>query len=453
MPRCGNVQGWNWPILSSIATFHRAVSLDPPANLPQIFWFDVGQYLTSSVWLSLLLRTVPGPPTDVIAVYDTNVANTVTVSWTAPVDDGGAPILQYEVTCAGAGTPSITEVFTGTTTGLHGELGMASSMRPASKRPDFLCNGFCAGFTSLQPSKTYTCTVVAVNQVGPSASSEPSNSFSTTCFPGGATVLLESGTRRRMADLRLGDRVQVVDMATGRLQYSPVYSSMHNITGGLFPYLQLRLAQFVDSSVDDFGTSNGVCNATRASNTEMRTLRITANHFVYAASAANPALAAAKLVHAGKVAVGDIMWTDVCQDHQHAVCSARVVEVTNVLDVGSYAPQTVAGSIVVDGVLAHSMGDMVLPRGGLMKDVLRLPDVFYTVRCMWGLSTYASNVCFLTQNITLVVVQKLLNSPMKVLYHLGFRAPGLTERATRIRDRAISRIFEAALLVDRLTHA
>lgn len=218
--------------------------------------------------------------------------------------------------------------------------------------------------------------VTAVNEAGPGPASDPSNTVNVQCFPARATVLLSDGTRRTMADIQIGDEVQVVDMATGRRSFSPVYTSFHTLPNGMFPYVQLRLAPLNDASPSE----PGVCNATDVAS--MKTLRASANHFVYATKGANPLISAARLVHAGRVTVGDTMWAE-CPGSEgtEALCPSRVVEVSSVVDVGAYAPHTLAGSIVVDGVLAHSVADMELPGGLLLKEVLHAPDFLYTTVC------------------------------------------------------------------------
>jgi hypothetical protein len=109
--------------------------------------------------------------------------------------------------------------------------------------------------------------------------------------------------------------------------------------------------------------AHGAANATS-------TLRVTDNHFVYAAAEGG----APRLVHAKRVAVGDTMWVAGAQ----AAEPARVVGVSRVAGVGAYAPFTLAGPIVVDGVVAHSMADLRLPGGRMLADVLPVPPAWYS---------------------------------------------------------------------------
>ena len=90
--------------------------------------------------------TAPGSPT-----INTAAAGNlkVTVSFTAPANDGGSPITGYTVTCTGAGAVT----------------GIASG--PSSP----------IVVTGLVNKKTYTCTMVATNAIGSSVASAPSLAF------------------------------------------------------------------------------------------------------------------------------------------------------------------------------------------------------------------------------------------------------------------------------------
>ena len=97
--------------------------------------------------------TVPGAPTNVAVAGGGTNANGIgyaTVTWTDPASDGGSPITGHEVTCTSTG-------------------GLAVS--PQSFSAGAISTGRVTG---LFPGVPYTCTVVAINAVGPSVSSAPS---------------------------------------------------------------------------------------------------------------------------------------------------------------------------------------------------------------------------------------------------------------------------------------
>ena len=105
--------------------------------------------------------TVPGAPTGVSAVAGNSAA---TVSWTAPVDNGGAPITGYTVTSSPGG---VTKSVAG--------------------------NQSQAVVTGLTNGTSYTFTVVATNVSGSGAASDPSPSITLPTAPAAPTGV--TGTR------------------------------------------------------------------------------------------------------------------------------------------------------------------------------------------------------------------------------------------------------------------
>ena len=104
----------------------------------------IGSSASSAVSNTVIPGRLPGPPTAVTAIGGDKQA---TVSWTAPTDNGGAPVLSYVITS----TPL------GATTTVSGSL----------------TSGVITGLTN---TTAYTFTVVAVTAVGPSVPSSPSAS-------------------------------------------------------------------------------------------------------------------------------------------------------------------------------------------------------------------------------------------------------------------------------------
>jgi hypothetical protein len=132
-----------------------------------------------------VIGSVPDAPTGVSATAGNGQA---TVSWTAPVSNGGYVITAYTVTAS-----------------------------PGGATADV--SGTSATVTGLTNGTAYTFTVVAKNAVGSSVASAPSTAVTPTappsgdgsgavvpCFFGNARVLTPSGYRR-MDSLAVGDRV------------------------------------------------------------------------------------------------------------------------------------------------------------------------------------------------------------------------------------------------------
>jgi hypothetical protein len=147
-----------------------------------------------------------------------------------------------------------------------------------------------------------------------------------SCFSPNALVTLASGTPARMADLAIGDEVMALD-ARGALAPSTVYAMPHAQTHGLFAFK--RIATELDATVT-----------------------VTPDHYLHVSDPRFPGSWAHRMaVPAGLVALGDVVWV------HHPVAPgglklARVVSVVNVVEQGVFAPFTLAGTIVADGVVA-----------------------------------------------------------------------------------------------------
>ncbi|HEY0492053.1 MAG TPA: fibronectin type III domain-containing protein, partial [Candidatus Dormibacteraeota bacterium] len=117
----------------------------------------VGNSVASGPSGSVTPRTVPGAPTAVSATAGSSKA---TVSWSAPADDGGSPIINYTVSASGG---------TSVTT------------------PD--ASTLSTDVTGLTPGTAYTFTVVANNAAGPGPASTPSGSVTPYTKPGAPTAV------------------------------------------------------------------------------------------------------------------------------------------------------------------------------------------------------------------------------------------------------------------------
>jgi hypothetical protein len=133
------------------------------------------------------------------------------------------------------------------------------------------------------------------------------------CFPGSSTVQLENGAEKTMAELQVGDKVLV---ANG--EYAEVFMFTH--------VEKTSRAEFVEITTDAGAV-----------------LSISAGHLVHVG--AEKALRAA-----GTVVAGDTV-------HLADGSEAAVTGVAKAIKAGIFAPQTMTGEIVVDGVLASCFTD------------------------------------------------------------------------------------------------
>lgn len=128
------------------------------------------------------------------------------------------------------------------------------------------------------------------------------------CFSEIATVQVQGKGFVAMKDLQVGDAA-----LTGAGTYSPVYSFGHYLKDTPSEFLQLQTAD--------------------------QTLEMTGEHLVFLSDKVNP-------VRADSVRVGDTL--------QGQAAPTKVTKIGSVVRDGLYAPLTVEGSLVVDGIVASS---------------------------------------------------------------------------------------------------
>lgn len=147
------------------------------------------------------------------------------------------------------------------------------------------------------------------------------------CFPGSSTVRLESGTSKAMSELAIGDRVQVVDPATGKLGYEEVYLFGHQLADVAATFVKATLA-------------NG------------KILTLSPDHFVPAIPMGKAVMFKNTVMVRGKdLRVGMHVFAADSTD----VTAASMVEDVSVAEKqGLFNPYTMGGMIVVDGVVASA---------------------------------------------------------------------------------------------------
>jgi Hint module len=156
------------------------------------------------------------------------------------------------------------------------------------------------------------------NTTGANGTSEGQNNNSTSskkaCFPASSVVELDSGLRKTMAELKIGDQVRV-----GAFEYSTVFMFTHRLHN-------------VTSLFIDIRTASG------------HKLLISPGHHVFV----NQDISPARLIK-----VGD---TVRLADGETVVTQIKLIET-----IGLYNPQTLHGNIVVDGLLATTYTETISP--------------------------------------------------------------------------------------------
>ncbi|KAG7252874.1 hypothetical protein CRUP_029590, partial [Coryphaenoides rupestris] len=177
------------------------------------------------------------------------------------------------------------------------------------------------------------------------------------CFPGDGQVLLEGGATKRLRDILPGDRVLASSSADGGspLLFSPVLSFLDRQPGAVRTFYVIRTAAGLNITLTAahlIYISDGNCTDAAAATA------VTAVTAVAAAASSGPGrsggLGGPRTVFASKVRPGQCVLTP-SPRHGKAAAVATLSRVTSMglrRSRGLYAPLTLHGSLVVDGVLA-----------------------------------------------------------------------------------------------------
>ena len=285
---------------------------------------SVGSSAYSSASDSLLILTIPGLPGTVTA-SPSYPGNSGVISW-SPSNDGGAPI-KYNAMCQN--TVDINNVLT------------SSDLDPA-----IVCTTNCGvSVAGLTDGQQYTCGVQATNSVGSSDYSFSSPFTSGVCFPRMAAVQIHDGTQKYMYQLVPGDRVLSID-SRGQMVYSPIYVLPHAEPHGMYSYLKFTME--APKTINSTACSP-IINLT-ASPDHYLLLATPAIQSVVELNGNNAPWSTRRAVRAADAKVGDYMW--IVNTNKHAPELSRILAIEDILDEGIYAPFTVTGTIVVNGVVA-----------------------------------------------------------------------------------------------------
>lgn len=203
-------------------------------------------------------------------------------------------------------------------------------------------------------------------------SNSPAHCKDDSCFPAHARVVLEGGVVKPVAQLELGDRVLSVDPATGRHVYSAVYFFGHRDATASSEFITLTLGRTEQCS----GEESVGCSLDTSGSLPGSSLSLTASprHFVPVCSCAFGAatcasactFSSATYKHMRQVRTGDWVWAAAAATQAGSGSAGAGAELVQVLSVstematGLYNPFTLAGPIVVDGVVASSHSEWAL---------------------------------------------------------------------------------------------
>lgn len=150
------------------------------------------------------------------------------------------------------------------------------------------------------------------------------------CFPEDSTVTLESGEKRLLGDLRVGDRILTVNNA-GILKYTPVILFLDRLPRAQGHFLRIRVQDGSHLTISPYHLIYRISNHHFNSNSSISEWR----------SWTRPVFA--KDLEPGML---------VLVQRDNSVTVQNVTEILSVESRGAYAPLTAEGTILVDGVLS-----------------------------------------------------------------------------------------------------
>lgn len=138
------------------------------------------------------------------------------------------------------------------------------------------------------------------------------------CFPGESTITTSSGQRKKISELRIGEKVLARDPRTNKLVYSEVILFLDYDPTQKRQFLTIELAS-------------------------RRTLTITPTHLVLTGNSKN-----IRTVFAENIKVGDVL---LVSDSNNNMIEDSVIGIKGVIRTGVYAPLTDIGTVVVNDVV------------------------------------------------------------------------------------------------------
>lgn len=255
-----------------------------------------------------------------------------------------------------------------------------------------------------------------------------------SCFPGSATVRLQDGSRKPLAALRPGrDVIQTVD-AEGKVQYETYLMDFHGRTGAWATYMRIT---------HEAGGS----------------LEVSPNHLLFVPG---PEAGARVAVRASVLGPGDRLFL-VAEDSEGGGGTplVRPVSITAVEEVkrrGAFAPLTLSGRLVVDGVAASAYA-FPWPEPVVLEAELKYPILqsmvqdahsiihAVTLPLRWGAAAWA----VLVQNMP-SKIQSLLDRP-ETLPEAGMDLHWYAEGAKKIfEDAVLSHVFGREKFASMMDH-
>ena len=188
------------------------------------------------------------------------------------------------------------------------------------------------------------------------------------CFPSDSVVSMETGGRRTLNELRVGDRVQAIN-SQGETIFSDVIMMLDRKP------LQNTLFYVIETEDVHF------------------TATLTPQHLIYVSDSAHTNYSESRAVFASHVKTGQFLYTTV-QDHDRKegaiLRQLRITRITLDMRKGAVAPLTRHGTLVVDDIAVSSYA--VIEQEWIAHAVFLPIRIYYNIRqFLWGTSYMESS--------------------------------------------------------------
>lgn len=178
----------------------------------------------------------------------------------------------------------------------------------------------------------------------------PSKPQPAVCFPASARVTLYDGSKAGkqvlISELNVGDKVLSVEPSTGEVQFSDVYLWGHKDAESVATFYTLT-------------TASG------------KSIQLSKEHYVYVSEASSASIADAVPLTPGFLKVGHSLWT-----YEGEMTCSPIVSIELSEEKGLYAPFTLNGTVIVNGVYASSYA---VP----MPAFLNTPNIVSAAPSVW----------------------------------------------------------------------
>lgn len=221
----------------------------------------------------------------------------------------------------------------------------------------------CPGFTTIRPTTAPTASLPPVTPAASTDTPPPPTvpheirmatpQGNPVCFPASARVTLYDGSKAGkqvlISDLNVGDKVLSVEPSTGEVQFSDVYLWGHKDADSVATFYTLT-------------TASG------------KAIQLSKEHYVYVSETSSGSITDAVPLTPGFLKVGQALWS-----YEGQMICSPIVSIELSEEKGLYAPFTLNGTVIVNGVYASSYAVPMPAALNTASIVSAAPSVWHTM--------------------------------------------------------------------------